>query len=117
MHKAYKALRKFYALLRDQPRDIGEAGSRELTETTLRFMRSCKRARMHLIPKFHMAYHCARQSQASGNPSYYTCFEDESYNRDIGRIVASCHCESFAARVLFKTWLLERQRDAEGGFE
>lgn len=117
LHNAFKALQRFYGQLQAQPRDMGEAGSRELTETTLRFMRSCKRARMHLIPKFHMAYHCARQSQASGNPSYYSCFEDESYNRDIGRIIASCHRELFAARVLSKTWLLERQRDSEGMFE
>jgi hypothetical protein len=64
-------------------------------------------AQVQMVPKFHFLCHIAEQVSAAGNPRFYATHLDESFNRDVVRIIQSCHIKDFGARVLAKLDLVE----------
>ena len=50
---------------------------------------------------------CCASHRSGENPSYHSCWLNESDNRKIARIAASCHRRVFEARVLSSWQLLQ----------
>ena len=104
--KAVGHLEKMYTMLEAFPHAMDKAQSRALSRAARKCLKSAQKAEVHMIPKCHMALHCASQ-RCAGNPAFFSTYTDESFNRDVKRIVQSLHKADFSMRLLSKIWLLE----------
>lgn len=106
---AGRSLLQVYNVMEASGRQLPAA---ELVGPVLSCLRSCKEARVPLIPKFHMMIHLAERADLLGNPKFSSTYIDEGTNRDVVVIVQTSRVGEFAGRTLAKLHLglqLERR--------
>ena len=100
------SLQKAYGTMDSYGMDIDEEGQHELYHQLKLVGINARDAGVHMRPKFHMMPHLARQNRLAGNSKYSNTVEDESFNNDIVRIMASAHTKEALPRLLCKQVLL-----------
>ena len=92
----------FEGLLKTTPRSVPlETQQKSLIEYK-RFNVLFARAGGELHPKNHLMLHCFQEVKHFGNPKWYHCYLDESFNGVIAKIARSCHRLSWATVVFHK---------------
>ena len=65
-----------------------------------------KKAKVPLIPKFHIAQHLGHKARLVGNPKYVSEYLDESHNRLVVKLAQAASRADFSSRLLARERLL-----------
>ena len=96
---------KAYELMRENQRDIDSDKLEQLLED-VRW--SSLRAKVPLIPKFHLMRHFGSISRHAGNPEGFAEHKDEDYNRVMVRLAQAACTPEFGAAILARARLYYR---------
>ena len=103
--KAARSLIQVYNHMRLRDRNVD---SDKLERLLGQVCASCKKAKMPLLPKHHLAQHFGLLSRRAGNPEFFSEFQDETYNALIVRLAQAIRRPDFAARIYVREHLLQR---------
>ena len=100
------SLQKAYGTMDSHGMEIDEEGQHELYHQLKLVGINSRDAGVKMRPKFHMMPHLARQNRLAGNSKFSNTVEDESFNNDTVRIMATSHTKEALPRLLCKHVLL-----------
>ena len=100
--KSGDALVEYMEIMRSEPRKVSELGCSRLLRCCMDHNYHANLAGIAMKPKHHIFVHMTIGVPYNGNPRMYSTYMDESLNRDIACIAASCHRLTFERRVFAK---------------
>ena len=90
-----------------EPRSLTPEMQQRCVEAAISGCSWAKDAGIRLKPKAHLLVHLCKQQVLAGNMSFFATFEDESFLKDVSRVIRRAHRARFAGRVLAKLALAE----------
>lgn len=99
---AGQSLIDYTAILNEQPRQVSPDAYNDLLRLCREHNEYARRAGVAPKPKHHLFRHLTERVQEHGNPRFYSTYHDESLNRQLARVAASCHRMTFERRLFSK---------------
>jgi hypothetical protein len=90
---------QLFGVLASSPRRMGQEGLERLCVVAQDVWRGWQKAKMRQPPKLHLLMHMAHRAAREGNPSFHSCFIDESLNSVLRDISVSAHRSVWETRV------------------
>jgi hypothetical protein len=94
-----EAAQQVNAIIRTSPRVMPVDDQLLLLNAYLKHCAMFVRAGGWLVPKHHMMIHCIQRISILGNPRFYSCYHDESFNGVVVKLARSCHRMTFMHSV------------------
>ena len=102
-----QALIEYMDVLSSNPRQLSTDAIMRLINLTHRHLEMAERAQIQEKAKHHLFLHLTYRIATLGNPRFYSCYHDESINKVLARIAASCYRHTFERRLFSKHAYLE----------
>ncbi len=97
LRRSVLALSRAYSLMQSSHRCID---ADQLGKCFDQVSRSARRARVPVLPKFHLARHLGQVAAKAGNPRLHSAYADESHNFGVVRAAQAARTANFTARIL-----------------
>ena len=95
-----ECLQKFISLVRASPVVVSRAVQQQMFDTVLRVCHTRDLAGLHVKPKRHLLLHLVERIEQQGNPSFYSCWMDETLNKVLAAAGRAAHRAVWELRVL-----------------
>lgn len=108
-----EALLEYTMILAREPRRVSDSAQRDLIRHCHKHIHLAMDAGILLRPKHHLFRHLSSRIQDLGNPRMYSTYFDESVNRALAEIAASCHRMTFERRLFAKFGFLQELAETQ----